>query len=144
MKPVLLALALVAAMLSSGCFRVATGRGVIYYEAKTPNTKAALFSRIPEVRKALSSDQRFVDCTTRRGLCFEGKPGGVFDGCSIDYTAPEPNEGNPEVILLVHCPHSIRFSSQARALRKVVESILGASFVAQLNIIYDEGLIDVR
>jgi hypothetical protein len=137
-----LVLTLVAALLSGGCFRVVTGRGAIYYEAKSPYAKIELPARVPDVVDALSADARFVNRSQTTGFYFEGKEGGVFDGCSIGYREPTPND--PDIMIMVRCPHSIRFSKQAHDLRRLIKGILGKSLVAQLNVMYDEGLLDMR
>ena len=85
-----------------GCFRITTGRGTIYYEAKTPGAVQALRSRIEPLRTALRSDERFHEEANTGSLDFNGVQKKEFDGCWIGYNRDE-HDGNKdrEAVLVV-------------------------------------------
>ena len=138
-------LGIVTVLMLGGCFRLRTGAGTVYYEAKSAEAVRALHSRIEPLRAALRSDSRFTEGTDRRTLSFVGATNGEFVDCWIGYNRDERAiDKDRQAVLVVSTAHTFSFSTQVRHLRKMVEDALGPDVVKLLTINFDEGLIDVR
>lgn len=138
-------LGIVTVLMLGGCFRLRTGAGTVYYEAKSAEAVRALNSRIEPLRAALSSDSRFIEETSRRTLSFVGATNGEFADCWIGFDRNEKAiDKDRQAVLVVSTARTFGFSTQVRHLRTVVEQSLGPDVVKLLTINFDGKLIDVR
>jgi hypothetical protein len=138
-------LGIVSVLMLGGCFRLRTGAGSIYYEAKSAEAVQALNSRIEPLRTALRSDDRFIEEAGKRTLSFVGAKNGEFVDCWIGFNRDERDgDKNRRAVLVVSTGRTFSFSTRVRRLRKVVEQSLSPDVVKLLKISFDENLMDVR
>jgi hypothetical protein len=138
-------LSIVTVVMVGGCFRLRTGSGTIYYEAKSAAAVQALRSRIEPLRAALGTNLNFTEIIGRETLIFEGTTNGPFTGCFIRFDRAE-NDGskNHQAVLVVGTTRTFSFAKQVHQLRELVEKPLGRDVLKQLVINFDPDLFDVR